>query len=100
VENLNNPDPTQVVRWGDQTREEMMIGYFDVAIERSWSALSEQQLEQHVAKVKALDRFDANRNGRIEQSEVTPRWQERFRLLDQNEDRQVTFAELTKGSED
>jgi hypothetical protein len=28
-ENLANPDPTSVVRWGDQTWEEMMIGYFD-----------------------------------------------------------------------
>lgn len=30
-DNPNNPDPTQTVRWGDQTWEEMMIGYFDVA---------------------------------------------------------------------
>jgi peroxiredoxin/mono/diheme cytochrome c family protein len=28
-ENLANPDPTATVRWGDQTWEEMMIGYFD-----------------------------------------------------------------------
>jgi len=27
--NLANPDPTVTVRWGDQTWEEMMIGYFD-----------------------------------------------------------------------
>ncbi|MEX2171229.1 MAG: redoxin domain-containing protein [Pirellulales bacterium] len=31
-ENLSNPDPTAKVRWGDQTMEEMMIGFFDVAI--------------------------------------------------------------------
>ncbi len=30
--NLANPDPTVTVRWGDQTWEEMMIGYFDVAV--------------------------------------------------------------------
>jgi peroxiredoxin/mono/diheme cytochrome c family protein len=30
--NLANPDPTKAVRWGDQTWEEMMIGYFDVAL--------------------------------------------------------------------
>ena len=29
VENPANPDPTQEVRWGDQTWEEMMIGYID-----------------------------------------------------------------------
>jgi len=28
--NLANPDPTATVRWGDQTWEEMMIGYFDM----------------------------------------------------------------------
>lgn len=27
--NLNNPDPTKIVRWGDQTWEEMMIGWLD-----------------------------------------------------------------------
>lgn len=27
--NAWNPDPTQTVRWGQQTYEEMMIGYFD-----------------------------------------------------------------------
>jgi hypothetical protein len=27
--NLSNPDPKSVVRWGDQTYEEMMIGYID-----------------------------------------------------------------------
>ena len=27
--NLANPDPTQTVRWGEQTWEEMMIGYYD-----------------------------------------------------------------------
>lgn len=30
--NLSNPDPTSKVRWGDQTHEEMMIGFFEVAI--------------------------------------------------------------------
>ena len=30
--NLANPDPTKRVRWGDQTWEEMMIGYFDMAL--------------------------------------------------------------------
>ncbi len=30
--NLANPDPAKTVRWGDQTWEEMMIGYFNVAV--------------------------------------------------------------------
>lgn len=31
-ENFANPDPTETVYWGDQTFEEMMIGYFDMAL--------------------------------------------------------------------
>jgi hypothetical protein len=31
--NKANPNPNQEVRWGDQTWEEMMIGWFDVAID-------------------------------------------------------------------
>ncbi|MDX2266765.1 MAG: cytochrome c [Bryobacter sp.] len=30
--NKNNPDPTKVVRWGDQSWEEMMIGFFNISI--------------------------------------------------------------------
>jgi peroxiredoxin len=30
--NLANPDPTLTVEWGDQTWDEMMIGYFNVAV--------------------------------------------------------------------
>jgi hypothetical protein len=30
--NPANPDATQAVRWGDQSWEEMMIGFFDIAI--------------------------------------------------------------------
>ena len=30
-DNFANPDPSKTVKWGDQTWEEMMIGYFNVA---------------------------------------------------------------------
>jgi peroxiredoxin/mono/diheme cytochrome c family protein len=36
AENPANPDPTQPVRWGDQTWEEMMIGWFDIAVPKDW----------------------------------------------------------------
>jgi hypothetical protein len=31
--NPHNPDPESAVRWGDQTYDEMMVGFFDVAVE-------------------------------------------------------------------
>jgi hypothetical protein len=30
--NAHNPDPDAAVRWGDQTFDEMMVGFFDVAV--------------------------------------------------------------------
>ncbi len=33
-DNLNNPDPSKTVRWGDQSWDEMMIGYFDIVVPR------------------------------------------------------------------
>jgi Copper type II ascorbate-dependent monooxygenase, C-terminal domain len=32
-ENPHNPDPTAAVRWGEQSYEEMMVGFFDVAVD-------------------------------------------------------------------
>jgi hypothetical protein len=30
--NPNNPDPSVAVRWGQQTFEEMFIGYYDTVV--------------------------------------------------------------------
>jgi hypothetical protein len=30
--NPHNPDPNSAVQWGDQTYNEMMVGFFDVAV--------------------------------------------------------------------
>lgn len=40
--NPNNPDPTATVRWGEQSWEEMVYGFFDIAVDarhdrRSWA---------------------------------------------------------------
>jgi hypothetical protein len=85
--NLNNPNPKAPVTWGDQTYEEMMIGYFDMAVpkhdhadsghgvhagrtDRSavpFSGLSEDALR------KMLRKLDANKDGKISRDEV-PEW--------------------------
>ena len=31
-DNMHNPDPDAAVRWGEQTSDEMMVGFFDVAV--------------------------------------------------------------------
>ena len=34
--NRHNPDPDAAVRWGEQTSDEMMVGFFDVAVEKDF----------------------------------------------------------------
>ena len=41
--NRDNPDPTATVRWGDQTWEEMMIGFFTYTVEGQPAARSPAQ---------------------------------------------------------
>jgi peroxiredoxin len=50
--NLCNPDPSKPVRWGDQTWEEMMIGWYDAAFPKAEATKLIQ--EQHQADAKAL----------------------------------------------
>jgi mono/diheme cytochrome c family protein len=34
--NRHNPDPQAAVRWGEQSSDEMMVGFFDVAVEKNF----------------------------------------------------------------
>jgi len=34
--NPHNPDPDAAVRWGEQTSDEMMVGFFDVAVQKDF----------------------------------------------------------------
>jgi hypothetical protein len=44
ADNVANPDPSETVRWGDQTWEEMMIGWFGaVSAEEDLQAASGAQ---------------------------------------------------------
>jgi len=45
--NPHNPDPTKIVTWGDQTSDEMMVGFFDVAVPASMDKW--QFFERHKA---------------------------------------------------
>jgi peroxiredoxin len=46
--NFSNPDPTRVVKWGEQTHEEMLVGYLEVAH-------AEQELSQLGREVHKRD---------------------------------------------
>ena len=77
-DNLANPDPTSVVRWGDQTWEEMMIGYFDAtpAITQSFQSkpsrskqfeelVSKKQLPKLTPELKSLAKDALNSDAKL-----------------------------------
>lgn len=103
TKNLNNPDPTAWVHWGDQTTDEMMIGYFDVLVPKeSRTGKPEQQernaLIRRVLQDGLVKRLDGNSDGKLDRSEVPQRWQNQFNLLDQNQDNTITSDELKESN--
>lgn len=103
--NLANPDPSATVTWGDQSWEEMLLGYFDVAIPRSQSSTVELgQLAQRVRNGNPADiakellaRLDRNDNGLIEREELPERQRVFFDQLDADKSGSLTPDELATG---
>ncbi len=87
--NLANPDPTDAVRWGDQTWEEMMIGYFDVAladqdltkVSTSKSPRTEEFLQQAKTGVKLSDSFRQLARSALDSNEAFQRFGEALRAF-------------------
>jgi hypothetical protein len=96
-DNLANPDPTKEVRWGDQSWEEMMIGYFDVLVPRNESRgggqrplrtgvnvpqilqqidkdgdeqVSRDEAEANAVLALAFDRIDTSGDGQLDRAEI------------------------------
>lgn len=103
AKNLANPDPSATVRWGDQSWEEMLIGYCDVAIERGVSdgkKIMPNRPREELAKALAgpmFRRLDRNSDGKIERTEVEDRLRDSFDKIDADKDGIVSPAELEVG---
>jgi peroxiredoxin len=102
--NLANPDPKATVTWGDQSWEEMMIGYADVAFERG--TVDAANLAREVRRSSRPDvvgrlfkSLDGNNDGKIERTEVEERFRDRFDRIDGDKDGVVTRDEWDRGAE-
>lgn len=119
ADNLNNPDPTKAVRWGDQTWNEMMIGYFDVAIPLSTFGIKRARAGKAASAgssdkpasigsdtlsigdrklrisqlVGSITRLDRNGNGKLEKTEVPAQHHLLFNALDGDQDGILTREE-------
>jgi peroxiredoxin len=90
--NLNNPDPSDTVRWGQQTWDEMMIGYFDYAVPVGTPLVPGDRDQQHLQKL--FDRLDRNVDGKVVVDEVPKRFHQLFKVLDSNQDGGLSLEEM------
>ncbi|WP_010587182.1 redoxin domain-containing protein [Schlesneria paludicola] len=102
--NLANPDPSKTVTWGEQSWDEMLLGYFDIAIDRKTSDAMAQTAAsgskprdpQEVVK-RVLQAVDKNKDGKVTRDEIGPTQKPLFDKLDTDKNDIVTREEILKG---
>ncbi len=62
--NLANPDPDDTVRWGDQSWEEMMIGWYDIAIPKGQKLVSRASARRSERRQRDGDNAEGGGGGR------------------------------------
>lgn len=102
-DNLSNPDPSEAVTWGDQTWEEMMIGWFTTRyvdpvdhekLKAEMAAAAKEAGERFQEMAKGfIARFDKDDSGTLSKEESPEQMQRFFNNLDTNRDGQVDADE-------
>jgi peroxiredoxin len=95
--NLANPDPTESVRWGEQSWEEMMIGFFDVVMVRDDQRKAGQKpIRTGIDVVGMFDEADGDGDGGLTASEVAGHEliSQHFAAIDQNRDGLLQLGEI------
>jgi peroxiredoxin len=115
--NPANPDPTKTVRWGQQTEDEMHLGYVEyivpgtkpggqiagmgrprvVSAPRSGGDTNEVRIDGQQIKISellnAIRKLDKNKDGKLIQVEVPAKHRKLFDLFDANDDDILTTDE-------
>ena len=98
--NLNNPDPNAWVQWGDQTYEEMMIGYFHISlpIDPSLGRASEVKKAkmERPSPAQIFAMLDTDKDGKLLRDEIPKQLLPMFDRMDANKDSILEKAELPK----
>jgi len=90
-ENPANPDPSRTVRWGDQSDEEMLIGYVECEVDADESV----NQRKRVWDANLFVKLDKNKDGVLTRDEFTR--PALFPLFDSNKDGRVTKKEGAEG---
>lgn len=92
--NPANPDPTQTVKWGDQTDDEMMLGYFEYYVPSATPGINGSSLIETALRDGGFvfNRLDKNRDGLLTLDEApTP---QQFKDADADGDGVITREEF------
>ncbi|TWT49834.1 Thiol-disulfide oxidoreductase ResA [Thalassoglobus neptunius] len=94
--NLANPDPSKTVYWGDQSWDEMMLGYYDIMVSVEPELLTSTGSVESIVK-KILSQLDTDQNSRLSLDEAKPLdlLSRNFDRVDQNGDGFVSEDELS-----
>ena len=102
--NLNNPNPDRNVSWGDQTWDEMLIGYFNISVPADVEvAQPESELMTPVAAIAAVERqakklfqrADGDDDGSITKEEAPAMLKAMFLLVDRDKNGTVSLEEFS-----
>ncbi len=100
--NLANPDPMRTVRWGQQTFDEMMIGYIEYHMEEGSLGRGGvlAGLREQISSGKGFElifkRLDTNSDGKISDNELPEGQKERLLKLDTNRDGTISLDEAKR----
>jgi peroxiredoxin len=100
-QNLNNPNPNSSVTFGEQTWEEMMIGYFHVAVpldpetrKPKVTVLPESRQSRRPSAKDIFARLDLNKDGKLSKDEIPERFRPLTGPLDANNDGEISSEEF------
>lgn len=95
-DNLSNPDPTITVRWGDQSFEEMMLGFYVEVYPKDQVPARPSGGFGQIDPEQVFKSLDANKDGQLSKEELPERMADRLILADTNRDGGISQEELTK----
>jgi hypothetical protein len=97
TDNPANPDPGKSVRWGEQTWEEMMLGFCDVMLPRDDERTAGRKpIRTGLDVVGLFDAADADHNAGLSETEVSGNaiLKDHFAEVDQNKDQLLQLTEI------
>ena len=98
VANPANPDPSQTVRWGEQSWDEMMLGFFDILMPPGSTpkkGKAGKRVTTGLDVVGVFNAADLNHDGNLAEQEVTHALiKKNFTSIDQNQDKLLQLGEI------